>query len=405
MRKHIKLIMSVLLIITMVTACGKSNKKGNETDQVTNANNTVAENTETTNSGKITNNQGSTNNHDTTTDDQQDVTKGVQQLFQVQFTAKKQATSQDITEYYKTAEGASKVSKTKTIPDDLTKLLLEKVNLADGEAVVEDMLKQNEISTEEFTKLTKADIEDTVSLTAIQADGDNDGIDDIIVMNFRGGTSGLCDLEFYKGTKDKSYTLTDLYNCVLTSFGVLNYEGKNYVVLKEFDYNTNYYNGYTLLLFDNGILADGKYISLEAEDYDMNIIQEDDSFAGIEEVKKTLSKKSYPSILENSEYVIYGNAEQQKKDSDFEYSCDIDNDGVDEYYNKNMSFPSSLGITMKLVYEFDSSNNLEGIDELLTRENEELYSFWIDKVGDKNVLYVYFGEDQDYTLYAYMIQR
>ncbi|WP_455715891.1 hypothetical protein [Anaerosporobacter sp.] len=405
MKKNIKLIIAVILIASMITACSKSNNKENVTDSVANTNNTVAENTEPTdNEDSNTNVQQEETQED---DTDKTIPVGVQQLFQVKFTAKKQATSQDITEYYSSAKmvNASKVTKTKVITEDLTELLIEKVNLADGESIIDAMLTKKEISSEEFTKHTKTEVVAMGSVTAIQIDGDNDGIDDIVALNFGGGSGGFCNLEFYKGAEDQTYTLTNSYSCLLTSFGVLSYEGKNYLVLKDYDYNTKNYNGYSLLLYDDGKLADGKSISLEVEDYDMNIVQEEDSFTGIEEVKKTLSKKTYPSILEKSDYVIYGNAEKKSQDNKYEYSADIDNNGVDENYNKNMFLPSSIGTIMFLEYEFETTNNLEEIDELLTKENAPLYAFWIDKVADKNVLYVYFGENQDYTLYAYLIQK
>jgi hypothetical protein len=122
----------------------------------------------------------------------------------------------------------------------------------------------------------------------------------------------------------------------------------------------------------------------------MEIKYEDSSFGGIEQIKKTLTNKKMPEILERNDGVIYGTAETiDKSGSDyFKYSADIDNDGKPEIYDKFMWYPSNIGTVMQCMYDFKDSIVF---DDLWTRLSEtvgegRLYTFWLDKVDDKNIL-------------------
>jgi hypothetical protein len=411
MKRATKLIGMTLLLALIFTSCSKSKQTGDKvnvfmTDSETSSNQEVGANNQKENQNtkeEETKNEGQINDKDAENSSQA-LPQGVTQLLQVKFTAKKQAIPEDITEYYSSMEEKNKVTKKKSIPSRLTDLLIKTMNQADGETSVETMLNKNEISQEKCMKLTGISVADDGSIVTIQADGDNDGIDDLIVMNYGGGSGGFSELEFYKGNSEGTYTQTNSYSCMDTVFGVLTQEGSNYIVMKEFNDETKCYNGYSVLLYEGGKLADAKKITIEATDYDMEVLQEDDTFSGIEEVKKTLCKKNYPSILKNSNLVIYGTAEQVHEGEEYEYTCDIDNDGVEEYYNKYMWLPSTMGRIMYLENEFKDSTIVPEIRSTIV-ENDTLYAIWFDKVVDKNITYMYYSDDLDYTLYAYLIQK
>lgn len=178
--------------------------------------------------------------------------------------------------------------------------------------------------------------------------------------------------------------------------------------MKEFDYNTKYYSGYTLYLYEGGVLADGINFSFDIQDYEIDITYEDSSFSGMALIKSTLINKNLPNILNNNDGVIYGNGESiyEADDVAYRYSSDIDNDGKLEYYNKSMWFPSNMGTVMQCIYDFEESNVLQDLCESLDDEvgKARLYTFWLDKVNDKNILYLYYGENLDFSLYAYMLR-
>uniref|UniRef100_UPI00286F6545 hypothetical protein n=1 Tax=Anaerosporobacter sp. TaxID=1872529 RepID=UPI00286F6545 len=328
-------------------------------------------------------------------------------LLKVKLTAQKKVNVVDITKYKDEHYEEKTLTKTKEIPDSLINMLAEHV-IENGEVtLIESMLTRNEISCAEYEKYTNVEFGEMDGARSIIVDGDNDGIADLFSLTFT-GFSGDCELEFRKGNGDGTYTKTHMYwGCLRAPFGVLNYDNVNYILLEDIDYKTSNYGGYHVFLYDNGEMVDAKSILIETVDYKMDILQEESSFAEIEEVKNTLCKKEYPSILENSYYYsIIGTAEQLKKEGEDAYSCDIDNDGQVEYYHKSMSWPSKLSLDMHCTYEFEDSTIVADISNSLQEDGEgELYTFWFNQVGNQNVLYMYYEKDWDYTLYAFLIQK
>ena len=62
---------------------------------------------------------------------------------------------------------------------------------------------------------------------------------------------------------------------------------------------------------------------------------------------------------------------------------------------------------MQCTYDFENSNVLEDLCARLADEVGEgrLYTFWIDKIEDENIMYLYYGNNLDYSLYAYRLTR
>ena len=124
------------------------------------------------------------------------------------------------------------------------------------------------------------------TVAALKVDVDNDGIEDLIGQYFYGGTGGFSSMMLYKGSVEGQYILSNSFECFLQNFSVIKYQDKNYLLMEEFDYYTKYYNGYSLYLYEEGKLADGKLFSFVIDDYDMDTVYEDKSFEAIDTVKK-----------------------------------------------------------------------------------------------------------------------
>jgi hypothetical protein len=139
----------------------------------------------------------------------------------------------------------------------------------------------------------------------------------------------------------------------------------------------------------------------------MDIVYEDKSFEAIDTVKKTLCNSNLSDILYSNDGVIIGTGETLYEDSDYAYSADINNDGNEDYYNKNMWYPSNMGTVMSCIYDFKDSIILEDLCRNLTDEigNGRLYTFWLDEVNGNNLLYLYFGDNLDYSLYGFLISQ
>lgn len=61
---------------------------------------------------------------------------------------------------------------------------------------------------------------------------------------------------------------------------------------------------------------------------------------------------------------------------------------------------------MQCNYDFEDSNVLEDLWARLEDEVGEgrLYTFWLDKVNDKNIIYLYVGNNLDFSLYACLLE-
>lgn len=65
-----------------------------------------------------------------------------------------------------------------------------------------------------------------------------------------------------------------------------------------------------------------------------------------------------------------------------------------------------MGTVMECIYGFEDSTVLDDLWLGLSKEDYDgrLYTFWLDKVDDKNVLYLYIGKNLDFTLYAFLLE-
>lgn len=331
-----------------------------------------------------------------------------EELFHVDFKGVTQPVVKELESYYSELEANIGFSHSSRIPQDLINIILEAMESGKEEETFGPLKEGTEISQEEFCELTGFYLVGTENVIPMKVDADNDGNQDLIGLYYWGGTGGFSSMDLYQGVKEGEYKLTSSVNCMYQKYNFISFQGKNYLLMEDFDYNTKYYSGYTLYLYHNGVLADGMSFKLRIQDYEMIITYENSSFNGIEQIKNTLCNKGLSDILNNNEGVIDGTGEiiDESKNENYGYSSDIDNDGDPEYYYKSMWYPSNMGTVMQCFYDFEDSNVLEDLCARLAEEIGEgrLYTFWVDKVNDKNILYLYFGNNFDYSLYAYLIK-
>jgi len=66
-----------------------------------------------------------------------------------------------------------------------------------------------------------------------------------------------------------------------------------------------------------------------------------------------------------------------------------------------------MATVMHLIYYFEDSSILDDLSEKLAEEVGDgfLYAFWLDEVNGKNILYLYYGKNLDFTLYAFLIKK
>lgn len=331
-----------------------------------------------------------------------------EELLRVDFNAITTPTGEELESYYTDAKGDIKLSYSSRIPKELSDMIIDAMKSGKEEETFEPLKVGTELSQEQFCGQTGLEIAESEAMIPIQADVDNDKNQDLIGLHYWGGTGGFCSMELYQGSEDGDFRLTNSFDCLYQEYKLLSYQGKNYLLMKDFDYNTKYDSGYTLYLYEDGTLTDGMSFRFDIQDYEMKIPYESTSYEGMDQIKKTLCNKKLVDIF-NKNGVIYGTGEtiDESDQVDYRYSCDIDNDGKPEYYNKSIWYPSNLGTVMKCIYDFKDSKVFEDLCSRLSDEMGEgrLYTFWIDKINEENVMYLYYGNNLDFTLYAYLLKR
>ena len=313
----------------------------------------------------------------------------------------------DADSYYSNMVNKMEFTHKSRIPARLCDMIAEAMQTGKDDEIISPLITGTELSEEELVKLTGINEEFAIYVKQLEVDVDNDGTDDLITQTYWGGSGGFSSMQLFKGDKGE-YKLSNSFECLLQEFKVISYQGKNYLLMKNFDYNTKYDSGYDLYLYENGTLADAVNFFFDIADYDMNIVYENSQFRGVEQIKTTLTNKKMPRILENNDGVIYGTAELVDKSGEdyYKYSADVDNDGNFEIYNKFMWYPSNMGTVMQCMYDFNDSIVLEDLWIRLEDEVGEgrLYTFWLDEIDEKNVLYLYVGDNLDFSLYAFMLE-
>lgn len=332
-----------------------------------------------------------------------------EKLLLVDFEAVTRVASEEL-EYYSSSiadYNDMKFSHESRIPQELIDQIIQAMQAGNEENLAPFIVAGSELEKDDFLRLTGFELDNTGYIFPFRIDIDNDNVEDIICQNYGGGTGGFSSMQLFRGMDDK-YVLTNSFECLLQEFIFLSFQGKRYLLMKNFDYYTKYFSGYNLYLYTNGSLADGIGFSYITEDYKEQIRYENNLFEGMAQIKNTLLNKKMPDILNNGGGVIFGTAEKNDETADdaYRYSADIDNDGRLEHYYKEMWYPSNMGTVMLCMYGFSNSNALEDLMLRLSDEIDEgrLYTFWLDRVGDKNILYLYIGKNLDFSLYAYLLE-
>ena len=343
-------------------------------------------------------------------------------LMQVNFAKKYRAETTPLAKYYGEIEGDGEpYSGVDVIADDLTDALGTAILDNTHEAFVEQHSVGTKLSVDEFfekvgdeARVDPAEIKDSsvgADVTAVLADVDNDGVDDITAMFYFGGTGGFGYFKIFKGTAE-GFKATDSYQCVVYPFNILDWNGKRYLCQYQLDYETKYFYGYQLTVYREGMAAASSVVSREVDDYDVTIPFEDKSYEYISDVKKTLVDKNMPRILSANDDVIFGTAEEIVEKY-YRFKCDINNDGTTEMYEKEMSYPSNMsGRKFCNWYYLDADGEPmddpdDFIFELFEADGdtaENIFMFWADKLGDKNVLYMYSDSADRFVLTGYIFE-
>lgn len=257
--------------------------------------------------------------------------------------------------------------------------------------------------------------------TMVEADCDNDGRADLVGKLYGhhiGGTSGNADYIFWKGQPDGTYVETDNFGETEENFGVIAYEGKNYLCRATFDYGRMINDGYALDCYEDGKRVDETILHVVPERYEIWQISAE---TGYEDPAARMAE-ACTAIKEQLDEgrMIEGEAEQpteqmQEQKSAYErayYHCDLDNDGQEESYSKEYRLPANYYGLNYLDFSMvgaDNEKENRGIAKLL----EEMESsadtpaaLWVEPYEGKNIVNVlYMTGLDDYRITGNLVEE
>lgn len=228
----------------------------------------------------------------------------------------------------------------------------------------------------------------------LQVDADNDGIEDIYLSEYLGGSLGSIEYYLFAGREDGSYELTDRLEELRMEFAFIEWEGKNYLAKTTWNFTKKVYDGISLECYEDGIYQGGVWLAImPKEGKDGREIQtsylKEEKYRSLEEKLLEFAKE-----YQAEERVELGTAETENEEADYKRSCDIDNDGEIEEYRLYL-WQTTNYYTVDNIY-FEAKE--EEIDtRVLGMINEEdvkgiPLNMWIDKTEFGNVVFILYEE-------------
>lgn len=273
------------------------------------------------------------------------------------------------------------------------------------------MLNDRELSEEEILSIAEnnIDLRQTVidktwrnPYLMVMADGDNDGIPDIIARESYGGSDGSVAFVFYQGQEDGTFQQTDVFSAMREEFGIFSYKGKNYLLRTLFDYDKKIYNGLSITYYMEGKRVEEAVLMRVPKNYKTILTEcaqeKYQSYAEQIAIKSLLYK-----IWLEEENSITGNSEQKLADYGM-YQCDLNNDGVMDIYQKELWEPSNINICEYLYFDGDGEA-IAPVKKMLDSLEGTPIMMWIDLVQDKNIINVISQTGlEDFTITGFLVQ-
>lgn len=227
----------------------------------------------------------------------------------------------------------------------------------------------------------------------IKADGDNDGIEDLFAWINEGGSLGSNGRIFLKGQEDGGFIKTDAWEDITQELSFIAFEGKNYLLETTYDYNKKCVDGFRISCFRDGVCCEAANVYLSNSQYETDIDLADDSYEELADKVAEMGKEELEKDYTYDWLLEIGNGEVRIKPPAYleepgcyDYYCsDLNNDGKEEYYTKEIFYPSSLNASMHLINQMYLNKDTDYVNLLtyydLTYEGEPL-AFWVEHVEE-----------------------
>lgn len=227
----------------------------------------------------------------------------------------------------------------------------------------------------------------------LMVDADNDGIEDVYLCEFLGGTLGSVYYHLFKGDGNGSYELTDKLEELKEEFAFLEWEGRNYLARTTWNFTKKVYNGVSLGCYEEGVFQGGIWLSITPkEGKDGREIKtfylKDEKYRDLE---KGLIKLA--NAYQSEDRIGPGTAESEDEREEYERSCDIDNDGNEERYRVSLWQTTNYYTVDHVNFHAMEEEINDRVWELINEENNGIpKNFWVDETRYGNIIYLLFED-------------
>lgn len=341
-------------------------------------------------------------------------------------------TSQEQDESVDVAEPTS----TTYIPKELLDLLSEAILSSTEVDLLQSMVSDKELTEEEIDKYKT----DSVAAEYINysnehygsvflIDADNDTVHDLFFLVEDGGSMGNNSRYLLRGHTDGTFERTSFEDGLTHKLAFIMFQGKNYLIETNYDFNMKEHSGLIIKCFQNGKIVEEVYLKITADDYIVSISTSEDKYTDlfVESTKITQGDYNildYNSVFWNDNtHSFIGRAETFIEEKDYQfyhewittfsdkwYLCDLNNDGQDEIYSKDVFLTSGRAQSRLINSIVTEKVNLNGqhldiFDCYHFEPKGTPMMFWVSTVDDKNIISVItYCSITDYTETGYLIE-
>lgn len=219
------------------------------------------------------------------------------------------------------------------------------------------------------------------------ADFDNDGILDLIGNEYYNGSEG--EFTLYQGQKDGTYEKTQSPLFMTKQFAILSYEGKNYLCWTFYGYDQK--RNISLSCYVDGTLAETVSLAFFPEKYDIRLAE------CAEDKYKTLAEDvlqngvSYKEKIDKGKNINGGSEEKSSLDQ-YEYQCDLNNDGVLEHYDKDIW---TRGDLRYLNFSSEDAGMEEAVCEIGQLVEGSAVMMWTEPFAGENIINIISVTERD----------
>lgn len=240
----------------------------------------------------------------------------------------------------------------------------------------------------------------------LKVDADNDGVEDIFLCEYLGGSLGSVYYYLFKGTKEGEYIFTSMQEELKMEFAFIRWEGKNYLAKTTWEFTKKCVDGIRLECYENGRYQGGVSLNITAkEGINARSITtsylENEKYSGLASSLYGLAGKYQPGTR-----LPYGTAEEENKEAEYDRYGDIDNDGEREAYHVSLWQTSNYYTVDYLQFFSEEEKIYEQVCDMIYADDitGTPINLWVDETDYGNVIYVLYEDGlYDFHICGYML--